>query len=110
VRPRIHITNLKGEPLTPRGALARRKDIGGTWWNDDWFLRIQAVMQFLSNGAEIVIGSLPHEKVVVAMQPRTWQVAVSIDDAAVKDAKTDRDEIAKREDIEEDENDEATSG
>lgn len=111
LRPRIHVTNLKGDFLTPRGALARRKDIGGTWWNDDWFLRIQAVMQFLSDGSKIVVGSLPDEEVVVAMHPRTWQVAVSINDVAVKDAKTDRDEITKREIIDdEDEGDDNTSG
>lgn len=109
LRPRIHITNLKGESLTPRGALARRKDIGGTWWNDEWFLRIQAVMQFLSNGSEIVVGSVLEEKVIVAAHPRTWQVPVSINDDGVRDAKADRDEIAQREDIEEDENDEGAS-
>ena len=109
LRPRIHITTLKGELLTPRGTLARRKDIGGTWWNDDWFLRIQGVMQFLSNGIEIVVGSLPEEQVIVARQPRTWQVPVSINDDAVRDAKSDRDEIASREEIEEDGNDEDTS-
>jgi hypothetical protein len=108
LRPRIHVTNLKGELFTRRGALARRKDIGGTWWNDDWFLRIQAVMQFLSNGTSIIIGSLPDEQIVLAMHPRTWEVGVSINDAAVRDAKADRDEIAKREDIEEDEADEST--
>lgn len=110
LRPRIHVTNLKGELLTPRGALARRKDIGGTWWNDDWFLRIQAVMQFLSNGTSIIVGSLAHEQLVVAMHPRTWQVGVSINDAAVRDAKADRDEIAQREEIEEDESDESGNG
>jgi hypothetical protein len=102
LRPRIHITNLQGQTLTTRGALARRKDIGGTWWNDDWFLRIQGVMQFLATGTEIAIGALAEETVSVAAQPRTWQVATSINDAAVKDAKADRDEIAKREEIEDD--------
>lgn len=109
LRPRIHITNLKGELLTPRSALARRKDIGGTWWNDDWFLRIQAVMQFLSNGTSITVGSAPADQVVVAMHPRTWQVGVRINDAAVRSAKADRDEIAKREDVEEDEGDDSTN-
>lgn len=110
LRPRIHITNLQGQTLTPRGALARRKDIGGTWWNDDWFLRIQAVMQFLSDGDKIVVGSLLGERVVVERDPRTWQVAVSINDAAVRDAKADRDEIAKREDMDEEASDESTNG
>lgn len=109
LRPRIHITNLQGQTLTPRGALSRRKDIGGTWWNDDWFLRIQAVMQFLSDGDKIVVGSLPVEQVVVERLPRTWQVAVSINDAAVRDAKSDRDEIAQRQDIEEEASDESAS-
>ncbi len=109
VRPRIHITNLQGETLTARAALARRKDIGGTWWNDDWLLRIQAVMQFLSDGDKIVVGSNPDEAVVVEKDPRTWQVPVSINDDAVRDAKTNRDEIAKREDFEEDSSDDTAN-
>lgn len=110
LRPRIHITTLQGTPFSARGALARRKDIGGTWWNDDWFHRIHAVMQFLSDGAQIVVGSLPNERVVVERNPRTWEVAVSINDAAVRDAKADRDEIANREDTDEEESDESTNG
>jgi hypothetical protein len=66
-------------------------------------------MQFLSNGTDIAVGSLPEEKLIVAMHPRTWQVPVSINDDAVRDAKADRDEIAKRQESEEDENDEGTN-
>ena len=41
--------------------------------------------------------------------PRTWQVAVSINDAAVRDAKADRDEIAQREEPDEEASDEPTN-
>jgi hypothetical protein len=66
-------------------------------------------MQFLSDGDKIVVGSLPNERVVVERVPRTWQVAVSINDAAVRDAKADRDEIAQREHVEEESSDESPS-
>jgi hypothetical protein len=109
VRPRIHITNLQGETLTPRSALARRKDIGGTWWNNDWFLRILGAMQFLADGETIAIGTIPSEQLVINKTPRTWPVDVSISDAAVRDAKADRDEIVRHDDFEEEAVDESSN-
>jgi hypothetical protein len=110
VRPRIHITDLQGNLLLTRAAVARRKDIGGTWWNDDWFLRIQAVMQFLSMDGKIVVGSAADEMVAVDSTPRTWQVAVGINEVALQDAKANRDEIAKHDDPDDEASDETTNG
>lgn len=94
VRPRLRITDTKGKLLESRPALSRRKDIGGTWWNNDWLNRIVGLMQFLGGGDEIVVGSTRDDSVVVSCVPQHWTVNCGIDEVALKDAKRLREEVA----------------
>lgn len=54
IRVRVHVTDEKGRELSKRGAAARRKRIGSSWWNGQWLNRQLAVMDFLSEGASTV--------------------------------------------------------
>ncbi|MCM2372091.1 TIR domain-containing protein [Aporhodopirellula aestuarii] len=94
VRPRLRITDTKGRLLEPRPALSRRKDIGGTWWNNDWLNRIVGLMQFLAEGDEIVVGNTNDDSVIVSSSAQHWTVNCGIDEIALKDAKKLRDEVA----------------
>lgn len=96
VRPRLRISDTQGCLLLPRAALARRKDIGGTWWNDDWMYRVMGVMQFLADGELIKVGSSADNTVEVEALPQTWRVETGINENALQDAKSSRDEVAKR--------------
>jgi hypothetical protein len=101
VRPRIRITDTKGHLYPARAALARRKDIGGTWWNDDWLNRIMAVMQYISTNGVIAVGTDSNNTVEVECLPLTWPVKTGINEVALKDAKRNRDEVAARSAIDE---------
>ena len=107
VRLRLRITNLAGSLYPSRAALARRKDIGGTWWNDDWLNRIMAVMQFLATGDVITVGLPLDDAVQVSSIPQMWPVPVGINEFALIDAKEHRAEVAQRSDDEEEDTDDA---
>jgi hypothetical protein len=101
LRPRIRISDIKGNLYPARAAVARRKDIGGTWWNDDWLNRVLAVVQHVSENGIIAVGSDSSNTVEVHSQPLTWTVTTGINEIALKDAKRNRDEVAARSDTEE---------
>jgi len=96
VRPRVRISTVSGALLSARAALARRKDIGGTWWNDDWLNRVMAVMQFLATDKVIRVGTTAEDAVEVSCVPQIWRVPVGINEFALLEAKTHRDEVAQR--------------
>jgi hypothetical protein len=96
VRLRLRISNMQGALYPARAALARRKDIGGTWWNDDWLNRVMAVMQFLATDDVIRVGSTSEDAVEVSSIPQTWRVPIGINEFALLDAKENRDEVTQR--------------
>ncbi len=81
VRLRLHITDTSGEPLPARSAMARRKAICRSWWNDKWLNRLLAICEYLSNGdGSIEIGIPGDEQVVLAARPTQLELPVGIDE------------------------------
>lgn len=67
LKVRLYITWDNGEPMLPRSALSRRKNICKYWYNHEWLNKLLAICQFLSEGEEtITIGELPNEKIVIS--------------------------------------------
>jgi len=108
VRIRLRLTDSEGKMFSGRTANARRKKICKSWWNDEWLARTMGVMQFLADGGEhIVIGELAGQKLIVDPNPRTWQIPVRLNEEALTDAITIRQEEEEhlRAEVEEDEAD-----
>jgi hypothetical protein len=110
VRPRLRISTVNGSLLSARAALARRKDIGGTWWNDDWLNRVLAVMQFLATDDVVRVGLVAEDVVEVSSAPQTWRVPVGINEFALLEAKDNRDEVTQRSHGDEEDADDADEG
>jgi hypothetical protein len=86
VRLRVRFTDQHGAVLPARTATSRRKHLCKNWWNDDWFNRTLATMQFLSSGDRIVIGSTPAETIAIATAPDQWTVPLRINEAVLEGA------------------------
>jgi len=85
IRLRLHITDTAGEPLPPRSAIARRKAICRSWWNDKWLKRLLAVCSFLSNGNDVIeIGIPGEEQVVLSSHPVQLELPVGINEDALE--------------------------
>lgn len=84
IRLRLHITNTAGEPLPSRSAVARRKAICRSWWNDKWLKRLLAICSHLSNGdGAIEIGIPGDEQVVLSAHPIQIEIPVGINEDAL---------------------------
>ncbi len=93
VRIRLRLTDADGQLLPKRTAHARRKKICKSWWNDEWLARTMGVMQFLaSGGPTVTIGSSETDQMVVSSQPRTWNVPIRLNEAALSEAAQIREE------------------
>jgi hypothetical protein len=51
-----------------------------------------AVMQFLGNGGDIMIGEFPSDTIIISTQPYAWTVSIGIDETAVVNAASSREE------------------
>jgi len=80
----VHITDTDGNALPTRSALARRKAICRSWWNDAWLKRTMAICEFLADGKDTIEMGLPGERIVIDARPVTYQVALGIDEAALE--------------------------
>lgn len=106
---RVRSTDDGGRPLPKALILSRRKHLCKDWWNNDWFNRTLAIAQFLSDGgSEISIGTVPEQQVVFSASPLHWEVPVSINEAALDQAKEKRLEVVRPDRIE-DETEEAAT-
>jgi hypothetical protein len=83
---------VKGVLLGRRTAVSRRKHLCQDWWNDDWLHRVLAVMQFLGNGGDMMIGELPSNTLIISIQPYEWTVLVGIDETALANTVSSRQE------------------
>lgn len=78
---RVYIKDTTGAPLTPRSALARRKDVCGDWWNDKWLAKQIAVMQWLSGGDdELVFLHRDTGILAVGTTPVSHAIPIGIDE------------------------------
>ena len=80
VRVRLRLTDDNGIPLKGRTIVSRRKHLCKNWWNDDWFHRMLAIMQFLSDDGTIVIGPISSDQIVVNVAPDSWEVPIRVEE------------------------------
>lgn len=81
VRLALHITDLMGNALSRRSALARRKAICRSWWNDSWLKRLFAMCEFLADARDTIdIGTLGDEQIVLGARPIHFTVPVGINE------------------------------
>ena len=80
VRVRLRLTDDDGLPLKGRIIVSCRKHLCKDWWNDDWFYRMLAIMQFLSDDGTIVIGPLSSDQIVVNVAPDSWEVPMRVEE------------------------------
>lgn len=93
VRIRLRLTDSQGQLLPKRTAHARRKKICKSWWNDEWLARTMGVMQFLADGeSSITLGTSATDRMVVSSQPRTWNIPIRLNEAALAEAAQIREE------------------
>lgn len=92
---RIHLrfTDVNGVLLKRRTAESRRKHLCRDWWNDDWLHRILAIMQHLGRDGDIRIGTLPSNTIIIGVQPPEWMAPIGINEDALSQADTARQEI-----------------
>lgn len=85
LRLRVHVTDCHGEAIDARAALARRKRIGGSWWNGGWLNRQFAVMSYLADEqAQLRIGEELESQVVLSASPVLASVNRGINEALLQ--------------------------
>jgi len=97
VRLKIRFTDTENVLLSSRKSVSRRKHLCKNWWNDDWFKRILAIVQFLSGGEKLVIGHLPSEQIWIDAQPLKFSISGGIDEERLGRNAYSRDEFLLRE-------------
>lgn len=81
---KIRFANTKGI-ITGKKVNYRRKHLTKDWWNREWFNRIMAVLQFLSEGApEIKIGNSSDQTLIVCATPIKFLSSISIDEKSIE--------------------------
>jgi hypothetical protein len=91
VRIYLRLTDVDGTLLEGRKVNTRRKHLCKNWWNNDWLSRVMAVMQFLGDGQNIVVGTVNNKKVSYGIFPLSYQVPVSINEDALSEQSYTRD-------------------
>jgi hypothetical protein len=87
VRMRLRITDSSGKLMAKRAALSRRKHLCKGWWNAEWRNRMLAVVQFLADGDQILLGDSADEQIIISGVPLLLNAPVRLGDAAIKDAR-----------------------
>lgn len=86
IAPTVYFTDLAGNALPDRTAASKRKQIARAWQNHEWYMRLQALTSFLSDGSnEIAVGEL-EDSVRIAAQPVVLLSPTSIDESALAEA------------------------
>lgn len=80
---RVRIADLNSNPLPKKKRQSRRKHLCHDWWNEEWFLRMLAVSQFLAEDTNIILGGLDEEKFIISTNPICVNSPVSIDEDAI---------------------------
>ena len=98
----VRITEVDGTPYEKKAITRRRKQVGKSWWNKEWFARTIAVVQSLAQGnKEIAIGA-GTQQVTVSTEPMEWACPVSIDYLAVERVGDFQEEMAMLRFVDED--------
>jgi hypothetical protein len=75
----VHVTDMLGQPLSPRSASARSKRIRRSWWNHEWYNRYLAVIGFLAEGEDtIVLGDNADEQIEISAKFLKDEAPISV--------------------------------
>jgi hypothetical protein len=92
LRLRLLMTDESGTLLAPRRALSRRKHLCKNWWNDEWFKRHLAVLQFLANGGETIAFGAGAEEVRFSSKLESIAVDFGINEEQLAKKRTKEEE------------------
>lgn len=82
VQLRVQLFDSKNLPLDPGKIPSRRKLVCRSWWNDEWRVRIAAVLRLLAGGSDfLVIGPAGPSQVRISASPITYELPVSVNDS-----------------------------
>jgi hypothetical protein len=90
---RVRIADLNSNPLPKKKRLSRRKHLCHDWWNEQWFLRMLAVNQFLADDKYIVLGESEEDEFFISINPICLNSPVSINENAIDDLMEKRKEV-----------------
>ena len=80
----LRITDDAGTPHTGRAVTTRRKAAAGGWFNQHWFAKTLATIQYIGDeDGHITIGE-GDSAVTILAKPKAWSCPISIDTAAVE--------------------------
>jgi hypothetical protein len=80
----VRITDTDGHPHQKKAIIRRRKKVTNGWWNQEWFARTLAVMQWLGQGGPAITLGSANGRVTVSTTPTSWECPVGIDYEAVE--------------------------
>jgi TIR domain len=92
LRLRLFMTNENGMVLPSRRALSRRKHLCKNWWNDEWFKRHLAVLQFLANGGDTIALGAGAEEVRFSSKLESIEVDFGINEEKLAKKRTKEEE------------------
>jgi hypothetical protein len=79
----VRIADINSNPFPKKKRQSRRKHLCHDWWNEEWFLRMLAVSQFLADDNYIILGGLDEEKFFISTNPICLNSPISIDENAI---------------------------
>lgn len=75
----LFITDLKGEPLSPKKAHSRGRHLRREWYNHKWFSIYLGLLSFLSDGNnEIIIGNNSKNNLILSAQYLSNEIPYSV--------------------------------
>lgn len=90
---RLHLTDEQGDPLDDKVAFRRRKKIVHFWFNHQWLARLQAVVSWLSGGAESIdLGILGPIGLRLGGALATVDASSRLDESLISEAPTEEPE------------------
>jgi hypothetical protein len=84
LRVTLYLTDQTGTPLSKRDVIACRKQLGGSWWDHEWYNRQRGIMHFITRGhPDVNVGT---QDVLISMRgrPMTADAPRSIDERALE--------------------------
>ncbi|MBN1373220.1 MAG: toll/interleukin-1 receptor domain-containing protein [Anaerolineaceae bacterium] len=80
---RVRVADLNFNPLPNKKRQSRRKHLCHDWWNEEWFLRMLAISQFLADDNYIVLGGSDEDEFLISINPICLNSPVSINENAI---------------------------
>jgi hypothetical protein len=99
----LRVTDDAGKPHAGRAVTTRRKAAAAGWFNQHWFAKTLATIQFIGDeNGQITVGEGDHA-VAISTTPKAWSCPVSIDTDALErmmaSQKITRDKLQNPDDV-----------